>query len=216
MKKLALLFCLLWFARAAEPRADEVTKARADLEAMLKTDQAQRLGVMTLEKEKGRNAPEIAELWRKQKMADDHNIRRLEEIIAAHGWPKRSVFGAEAANAAFLILQHADISFQKKYVALCRDAVAAKEMSGSSLALLEDRILLREGKKQIYGSQVQRNDADEWEPLPLEDEAGVDARRARVGLQPLAKYLLGFAERSGGKVNPKYLPAPAPKAEAAK
>jgi len=79
---------------------------------------------------------------------------------------------------------------------LTRAAVAENEMRGSSLALLEDRIRLREGGKQIYASQVRRNDAGEWEAISLEDPAGVDARRASVGLGPLADYLAGFAQRS--------------------
>jgi hypothetical protein len=153
-----------------------------------------------VEREHGRDSPQLAELWRQQSASDARNIKRLEAIIAELGWPKRSVVGARAASAAFLILQHADISAQKKYLPLARAAAAENEMQPSSLALLEDRILLREGKKQIYGSQVQRNEAGEWDTLPLEDPANVDQRRASVGLPPLADYLAGFAQRSGGKV----------------
>jgi hypothetical protein len=74
--------------------------------------------------------------------------------------------------------------------------------------LLEDRILLREGKKQIYGSQVRRNEAGEWEAHSLEDPERVDERRASVGLPPLAQYLAGFAERSGGTVANRTKDAP--------
>jgi hypothetical protein len=208
-----ILLMLSWGAvvlvsAAEKAPADDVVAVRAELEAMLKTDQEQRLAMVKLEKEKGPNAPEKTELWKKQNEADAYNIKRLEEIIAVHGWPKRSVFGPNAAGAAFLIVQHADISYQKKYLPLARAAVAANEMAGSSLALLEDRVLLREGGKQVYGSQVRRNSNDEWEPLPIEDEEHVDERRARVGLRPLADYLGGFAERSGGKVPAKYAKAP--------
>jgi hypothetical protein len=77
-------------------------------------------------------------------------------------------------------------------------------MRGSSLALLEDRIRLREGQKQIYGSQVKKNGAGEWEPLPLEDEEKVDMSRASVGLEPISEYLQGFADRSGGCVSAKW------------
>jgi peroxiredoxin len=179
---------------------DRIAELRRELEAMYETDQAQRQRIAAVEREHGANSPQMAELWRKQTASDHHNIGRLEEIIAEIGWPKRSAVGERAANAAFLILQHSDLSYQKKYLPLARSAVAGKEMRASSLALLEDRILLREGKQQIYGSQVRRNEAGEWEAMSLEDPEHVDERRAAVGLPPLAEYLAGFARRSGGKV----------------
>ena len=167
---------------------------------MHQTDQAQRLQMDDVRRQHGQNSPQMRELWARQTESDNHNIRRLEEIIAEIGWPKRTEVGDRAASAAFLILQHSALSYQKKYLALARAAVATNEMRGSSLALLEDRILLREGKNQIYGSQVRQNDAGQWEAVSLEDPESVDQRRASVGLGPLSEYLAGFAQRSGGTV----------------
>lgn len=49
---------------------------------------------------------------------------------------------------------------------------------------------MREGKSHIYGTQLRFNEAtNKFELWPVEDEEGVDARRASVGLEPLAKYL---------------------------
>ncbi len=187
-------------APPAAATAERIAALRAELEAMHETDQAQRQQMAAVEREHGRDSPQIADLWKQQTASDTRNIARLETIIAEIGWPKRSVVGERAASAAFLILQHADLAYQKKYLALTRAAVAENEMRGSSLALLEDRVRLREGGQQLYGSQVRRNDAGEWEAHSLEDPAGVDARRAAVGLGPLADYLAGFAQRSGGQV----------------
>lgn len=191
------------------PSAEAIASVRAELEAMRTTDQKYRLEVIELEKKLGREAPEVKAAWAKQKEIDTHNIRRLEEIVAQHGWPGKAQYGSMAASAAFLILQHSDLSYQKKYLPLARVAAQKGEMQASSLALLEDRIRLREGQKQIYGSQVTRNGAGEWEPLPLDDEAKVHELRASVGLNPLAEYLEGFAKRSGGTVNPKWAKAAA-------
>jgi len=107
---------------------------------------------------------------------------RLKKIITQHGWPGSNQFGGKAANAAFFIVLHSDLSYQKRYLPLARDAAAKGDMPPSSLAFLEDRVRQREGQKQIDGSQVAKNAADEWEPLPLDDEAKVDALRARAGL----------------------------------
>jgi hypothetical protein len=47
---------------------------------------------------------------------------------------------------------------------------------------------------KIYGTQVRSgaDTNDRWVPQPIEDEANVDARRATVGLPPLAEYLKTF------------------------
>jgi len=185
---------------------------RAELEAMHETDQAQRQQMTKVGNEHGQNSPEMTALWAKQTASDQHNIKRLEEIIAEIGWPKRSAVGERAASAAFLILQHSDLAYQKKYLTHAREAVAAGEMRASSLALLEDRVRLREGKPQLYGSQVTLNPAGQWEARDLEDPEKVDERRASVGLPPLAEYLAGFARRSGGTVADGKGDQPAPDA----
>jgi hypothetical protein len=181
-----------------------VLNVKVELEAMFETDQSHRLEIIELERKHGPDSTEVKEAWSKQSSIDEQNIRRLEEIIATYGWPGNTQFGSRAAMAAFLILQHSDISYQKKYLPLAKAAAVKGEMQASSLALLEDRVRLREGQKQIYGSQVTRNGAGEWEPLPVEDEAKVDVLRASVGLGPISEYLQGFAGRSGGHVSPKW------------
>jgi hypothetical protein len=75
---------------------------------------------------------------------------------------------------------------------MIEQAVAQHDLSQSSLALLEDRIRVREGKKQIYGSQLHSTASGKYVPEPIEDEVNVDARRAKVGLGPLSEYLKGF------------------------
>jgi hypothetical protein len=191
-------------AGSAPTDVSSVAAVRAELEEMFETDQSHRREVIELEKKHGRDSKEVKEAWAKQKAIDAHNIRRLEAIVEKHGWPGSTLFGNKAATAAFLILQHSEISYQKKHLARVREAAAKGEVRASSLALLEDRVRLREGQKQIYGSQVTRNSAGEWEPLPLEDADTVDTRRAGVGLGPIAEYLQGFAERSGGAVSPRW------------
>lgn len=214
MQRLTILVLLLLSlairGQGQEPTSVEaasIASVRTELEAMLESDQSLRRKAVELEKAHGRDSTEVKDAWTKQNAVDAQNIRRLEEIIAQHGWPGSKQFGRKAATAAFLVLQHSDITHQKKYLPLARQAVSKGEMQGSSLALLEDRIRLREGQKQVYGSQVTRNSADEWEPLPLEDEEKVDALRASIGLQPISEYLKGFADRNGGRVSPKWIKA---------
>lgn len=118
------------------------------------------------------------------------NLARLEAIVSEHGWPNQSVVGSEAAVGAFLILQHADHSTQVEYLPMVRAAVEAGELDDWTLAMLQDRILVSEGKAQIYGTQLYLDEAtNEYELYPIEEEAHVDARRERMGLEPLAEYV---------------------------
>ena len=119
---------------------------------------------------------------------DSENTQRLEEIIDRYGWPTHALVGKDGANAAWLLVQHADLSpkFQRK----CLDLMAKAprdQINLGDLAYLTDRVLLAEGKKQVYGTQFTLVNG-KCKPRPLEDEANVDKRRKDVGLEPLADY----------------------------
>jgi hypothetical protein len=74
---------------------------------------------------------------------------------------------------------------------MMREAVKNGKAAGSSLALLEDRVALGQGKRQIYGSQISRDpETQEYYISPLEDPDNVDKRRAEVGLGPLSEYVI--------------------------
>jgi hypothetical protein len=122
---------------------------------------------------------------------DAANTTRLREIVAKHGWPDLALVGHDGAEAAFTLLQHAEYAVQKEIYPLLEAAYESKRAAGQSYALLTDRILVREGKPQIYGTQARPT--EEWvngEPIffEIEDEANVDRRRAEVGMQPVTEY----------------------------
>ena len=136
---------------------------------------------------------------KKQEAIDKRLMKRLEEIIGKYGWPTISMVGAEASEVAFLIVQHADLTYKKKYFPLLKQAAAQKEARIDQVAMMEDRMLMAEGKKQIYGTTLATDEVTkELKLWPVENEEEVDARRAAVGLPPIAEYLKLF----GLKYNP--------------
>jgi hypothetical protein len=160
---------------------------------MMEEDQEFRTRVISVEEKYGQDSKELAALWKEQAEIDNRLLKRLEEIIKLYGWPAKSLVGAEASLAAFLIIQHADYEYQKKYFPLIKEAMEKGEIERGHVALLEDRILMREGKKQIYGSQLRRNEkTGKYEMWPVEDEQNLDKRRLSVGLEPIAEYLKRF------------------------
>ena len=120
---------------------------------------------------------------------DAENTARMKEIIAQHGWPGRSLVGEEGATDAFLLVQHADhdTAFQKACLELLRVAVAIGEAPPYHLAFLTDRIRLAEKRPQVYGTQMVLVDG-QYRFAEIESPEQVNARRAQVGLNPLADY----------------------------
>lgn len=179
-------------------KASPSEAVRRELVKMGEDDQKHRQEMMDLsDKLAGPNREEVEKRLKlvneQQDSLDSRNQQRLDEIVKEYGWPTKSAFGKDAGFAAFLVVQHAGLEYQKKYLPLIKEAAARNEARPSDLAMLEDRILMRDGKKQIYGSQVSRNDKTKaLELYPVEDEQNVDARRAAVGLMPLAQYLKEF------------------------
>jgi hypothetical protein len=125
---------------------------------------------------------------------DRANTKRVKEIIKEHGWPGMHIVGKDGAEAAFLIVQHSpDTLFQKSCLPLVQEAFKAGEASGNDVALLTDRVYVREGKRQVYGSQAKIIDG-KLVIDPIEDEANVDKRRAELGLPPMAEYITMLEE----------------------
>jgi hypothetical protein len=134
---------------------------------------------------------------RRMMRVDSAHTARIREILAMHGWPGISLVGPEAANAAFLLVQHtADNALQADALRLMQ-AAPPGEVSLPDLALLTDRVRVRQGLPQLYGSQFHAVDG-RWIADPIDDIARLDERRASMGLPPMADYVRMIAEMTGG------------------
>jgi hypothetical protein len=135
----------------------------------------------------------LSQIVKRQDQIDQENQNRLDEIVQHYGWPTISLVGRRANQAAFLIVQHAGLSYQKKYLQPLKEAAAKREAEPRDAATLEDRILMGDGKKQVFGTQVKLNETTKkLELWPIEDEENVDARRASIGMMPIGEYLKEF------------------------
>lgn len=124
---------------------------------------------------------------------DSLNLLQVISLVEKYGWPGKSFVGNKGNYTVWLVIQHADLATQLKYLPLLQKSVADSESRPCDLALLEDRILMRQEKKQLYGSQIRFNQVTGQQELwPIEDEINVNERRARVGLQPIEEYLNYF------------------------
>jgi hypothetical protein len=119
------------------------------------------------------------------------NNQRLNEIADIHGWPGKDLVGEDGASAAFLIVQHAISmpSLMRRCLPLMQQAAQNNDLDAQSLAYLEDRIRLMEGRSQRYGTQYDWDDDGQMSPCPIEEPDTVNERRAQVGLDTLEENI---------------------------
>jgi hypothetical protein len=185
-----------------KPLLEKVKENKEKAEANLNKPLVQRLDSILQEDQEGRNeidavaskygweSKEVQALWKSIGEKDSINLIKVTAILDKYGWLGPDVVGQEGNTTLFLVIQHSDQKTQEKYLPMMREAVKNNKASGSSLALLEDRVALGQGKKQIYGSQIGRDPkTDQHYVLPLEDPDNVDKRRAEVGLGHLNDYV---------------------------
>ncbi|MDQ7918072.1 hypothetical protein RBU60_10830 [Mesonia sp. MT50] len=162
----------------------------ATLDTIFKDDQGLRRQISEVEAEYGRDSKEMKAHWATITEKDSINLIKIQEILDERGWLGTDVIGRRGNSTLFLVIQHADLEVQEKYLPMMREAVEKGNAQASSLALLEDRVALRKGEKQIYGSQIGRDqETGEFYVSALIDPENVDERRAKVGLGSIADYV---------------------------
>jgi len=180
----------------------------AILDQVYQEDQKYRMQIDGIAEKHGYDSDEMAAHWKLINEKDVINLEKVQKILDERGWLGSDVIGKNGNLTLFLVIQHAPIEVQDKYLPMMREAVAKGNANAGSLALLEDRVSLRKGGKQIYGSQVSRNpETEDHYVLPLEDPDNVDARRAEVGLGKLQDYVSRWGINWNPEAYKKQLPA---------
>jgi hypothetical protein len=162
----------------------------AILDTVYQEDQKYRQQIEGIADNYGWESEEMKAHWTIINKIDSINLIKVKKILDEHGWLGSDIIGSKGSEALFLVIQHSDLATQEKYLPLMRDAVKKGKANSSALALLEDRVALRQGKKQIYGSQVEQDtQTGKYYILPLEDPDNVDKRRSEMGLGKLQDYV---------------------------
>jgi hypothetical protein len=154
-----------------------------------------RIQVQELGEKYGLFSKEVDTVWLLMNKTDSINQVKVKTILDKYGWLGISKIGNQCSSTVHRVIQHSDLNTQEKYLPLIREAVKNKEAKPRDLATLEDRVALRQGKKQIYGTQIgQDKKSLKYYVSPLEDPDNVDNRRAQVGLEPLSMVLESYFE----------------------
>ena len=89
---------------------------------------------------------------------------------------------ANSPPAAVLVEARAELEARGR-----SDQAVRGDLNGGAVAMLTDRVEVKAGRPQIYGTQLSlKNGQLVFDPIA--DSAGVDRRRRRMGLPPLVEY----------------------------
>lgn len=136
----------------------------------------------------------------KMQAVDAENQAVVFEILDSIGWPQN--LSDTASSAIFLVIDHAELDAQQKYLHLIKQAAKNGDLAKSDCATLEDRILMGLNKPQIYGTQTkffihngQQSPNYIW---PIADNENVNNIRSEIGLPTIEEYLITL-ENAGFK-----------------
>ena len=119
---------------------------------------------------------------------EDHRNQELViSIIEKCGMPTLKEVDQKQMDAIWLGLQHSTKEIRKKYFPQVEKAVKNGDLSKGQYALMKDRMLMDEGKPQIYGSQIENGKL-----YKLENPKTVNERRKDMGMESIEDYLKRF------------------------
>ena len=116
------------------------------------------------------------------------NERKLIKLLDKFGWPTATSVTEYAAAGAALIINHTTYEIRSQYFPMLEEAFKQGEAQPLRYAKMRDRLLVEEGKKQLYGTQWKFENSLRV-PYPIKEPEYVDKRRAEIGLGPLDVYL---------------------------
>ncbi|MGQ0607318.1 MAG: TrmH family RNA methyltransferase [Chloroflexota bacterium] len=121
---------------------------------------------------------------------NETNVARFANLVDETGaWPGLRRVGADGTDSAWMLAQHADRAneMRRGWLPSLAAAVESGDADPRHLAALTDRIAAVAGEHQAYGTILILADDGEPEfPLPVADAARLEARRAAIGLPPVA------------------------------
>lgn len=214
MRMFAVSACMLaWLAGAA--RADAATTEQLAYERTKRlvaqappsesiegelarrnmVSRASRFAVMSLASAPERDDAEIAALNSEIEQNDAADSDFVRGIVAmGDGW-LRGQFNRRSVYNIWLIVQHSsDVNLQERVLQQIRPFVEAGMIDSQDYALLFDRVAVRHGRAQLYGTQLACS-GGRYVLSPIEHESDVEVRRKAMGFElSLEAYLATFSE----------------------
>ncbi|KEO75204.1 DUF6624 domain-containing protein [Anditalea andensis] len=128
---------------------------------------------------------ETGNLAKKMNEIDSINQIQVKKILENYGWLGKSLVGHKAARALFYVVQHAELDIMVQYYESLKAQADIGEANPLNAAMMLDRILMYQNKKQVYGTQASNLVRNERVSViwPVEDPENVNKRRKSVGFK---------------------------------
>lgn len=114
---------------------------------------------------------------------DYQNQLVILSILNKCEWPN----DPELVESIWFVIQHADSGFMAYYYPQFKQLVKEGKLKASTMALMEDRMLMNNGYPQIYGSQVVQKNV-----YKMRDPININQLRSSVGLGTIEENTLKF------------------------
>ena len=134
------------------------------------------------------SSPTIFPILAMEEYNQKQNKKRLIELLDKYGWPTSTAVTEYAAAGAALVINHTNYELRSKYFPMLEEAFQKGEAQSLRYAKMKDRLLVEEGKEQLFGTQIKFDDLKRV-PHPIQNPQLVDKRRSEIGLGPLKPYL---------------------------
>lgn len=122
---------------------------------------------------------------------------RSEYLFDKYGYLGIEEVGKEGSQNFWIFVQHSDKypDFQKKVLKSMEKEVKKQNANPNNYAFLMDRVNANNGKKQLFGTQVDYRLNGQAKPKNgLVDSLNVDKRRMEYNIKPLKVYLNQMTE----------------------
>lgn len=119
---------------------------------------------------------------------DRKNLTTVISLIENCGMPTLEEVNETQMSAIWLTIQHGDHENRKKYFPLLEQSAKNGDLRSTEIAMMKDRILMGDGKPQVYGTQITQKDG-QWVLYELSDPESVNKRRTEIGFGPIEDYL---------------------------
>ena len=171
------------------------TSLQKKIDSLLQVDQQVQTDMITAYQHNA-GLQEKDSLEKVKEQTFNRHIPVLKDIIRQKGLPTYQLAGKESSDNFLTLVNHSfsDIPFQQKVAKLAKAEVKRKNISAPYLALMIDKMKIKSGKKQPYGTQCDYTKEGEAIAINLYRPGTIDKRRAKMGLSPLKTYLKMMTE----------------------
>jgi hypothetical protein len=113
---------------------------------------------------------------------DEANGHWLDAVVDRFGWPGWAAVGTDGARAAWAIAQHGPAAIRLRALPLLAAAVITDDADPVCLAYLVDRILVVDGRAQLFGTQYDHHGPGGLERCRVDQPDRVADRVRRLGI----------------------------------